>query len=118
MQLKLTGLIFWILRLDDIRTYGIGSALFDAQHSYKKNLFQVMKQKKVIIDYQRVKTLKDQPAKYLIHPESKFKNFWNIVVLLLLLYTFSIMPYLVAFEDVKIGSGWWYTDTVVDILFF
>jgi hypothetical protein len=54
---------------------------------------------------------------WLIHPESKFKHVWNVVLVVLLVYTFTIMPYIVSFEDAPIFSTWWIIDTVVDILF-
>lgn len=33
-------------------------------------------------------------------PDSKFKTFWNITVILLLLYTSTVVPFQVAFIDV------------------
>jgi hypothetical protein len=37
---------------------------------------------------------------FLIHPKSSFKTVWNPILIFLLLYTATIMPYRVAFEDV------------------
>jgi hypothetical protein len=49
-------------------------------------------------------------------PDSKFKIGWSIVVILLLLYTATFVPYRVAFIDSD--AGWITTlDDVTDILF-
>jgi hypothetical protein len=54
---------------------------------------------------------------WLIHPESKFKHVWNGVLVILLVYTFTLMPYIVSFEDAPMFTTLWFIDTVVDILF-
>ena len=38
-------------------------------------------------------------------------------MLILLLYTFTIMPYMIAFMEVEMLTSWWYLDSAVDILF-
>ena len=38
-------------------------------------------------------------------------------MLILLLYTFTVMPYMIAFMDVELFSTWWAVDTAVDLLF-
>lgn len=43
--------------------------------------------------------LQEKPAWYVIMPDSKFKTFWNITVILLLLYTSTVVPFQVAFVD-------------------
>jgi len=45
-------------------------------------------------------------------------SFWSVVVLLLLFYTFTVMPYLISFVDVEILSTWFWIDSTVDLLFF
>ena len=40
-----------------------------------------------------------RPAWYIIMPEDKFKTIWNITVILLLLYTSTVVPFQVAFID-------------------
>jgi len=53
----------------------------------------------------------------LILPESKFKTIWNMIIIVLLIYTGSYVPYKIAFidEDTK---GVQYFEYLVDILFF
>jgi hypothetical protein len=55
---------------------------------------------------------------YIIHPESKVKKFWNVILTILLLYTATVMPYKISFIDVKWGDTWFYFDLVIDSLFF
>ena len=52
-------------------------------------------------------------------PESGFKQFWNFIVSLLLIYTVLVVPMKVSFymlETVEIGFTY-YLDLVVDFLF-
>jgi hypothetical protein len=56
---------------------------------------------------------------YSINPNSKFASFWNFVVLFLLMYTATILPYKTCFFDSSpIFSSDWIFDTVIDCLFF
>ncbi len=51
-------------------------------------------------------------------PQSKFKLAWNIIIILLLLYTATYMPYRICFiDDASTGLllGWEY---LADVLFF
>ena len=41
----------------------------------------------------------ENPPNYILGPSSKFKDFWNLVSMLLLLYTATYMPYNLAFVD-------------------
>jgi hypothetical protein len=56
--------------------------------------------------------------RHLINPNGTFKQIWNVVMLFLLMYTFTIMPYVIAFIDVTYDSPWFLVDVVVDCLFF
>ena len=49
-------------------------------------------------------------------PSSQFKTFWNIIVILLLLYTSTVVPYQVAFvdEDTLMMVA---VNSLVDVLF-
>ena len=53
---------------------------------------------------------------YIIMPSSQFKTFWNIIVILLLLYTSTVVPYQVAFvdEDTLMMTAF---NSLVDVLF-
>ena len=64
---------------------------------------------------------KEEPTEipwHMVDPRSRFKQIWNVVILILLLYTFTLMPYIIAFIDVTFDSPWFVLDTIVDVLFF
>jgi hypothetical protein len=52
-----------------------------------------------------------------INPEGKFKKFWTIIVICLLFYTATIMPYKLAMFSKDDGKFWFYLDTSIDVLF-
>lgn len=43
--------------------------------------------------------MQEKPAWYVIMPDSRFKTFWNLTVILLLGYTSTVVPFQVAFVD-------------------
>ena len=49
-------------------------------------------------------------------PDSKFKTFWNITVIALLLYTSTVVPFQVSFVDVDSQFSQ-FLNYMVDILF-
>ena len=49
-------------------------------------------------------------------PDSKFKTFWNIIVILLLAYTSTVVPFQVAFVDVDTSFSL-FINFLVDVLF-
>jgi hypothetical protein len=53
-----------------------------------------------------------------IHPQSKAKRIWDVILITLLLYTATIMPYRVALIDGNTFDDWWWCDNVLNILFF
>lgn len=112
---KLRGLLLWRKMRTEIQVFGTSSNLFDAFNSYKRNLNCVMLRKR------REKKAVGEKAEWprgLINPECRFKQVWNFVVILLLLYTFILTPYLIAFEEVVIWSNWFFVDLSVDTCFF
>jgi hypothetical protein len=53
----------------------------------------------------------------IIHPSSVFKTAWNIILLTLLVYTATIMPFRMAFLKSEMMSAWFFVELLVDILF-
>jgi len=53
---------------------------------------------------------------YILLPSSAFKYYWNMIIIVLLLYTATYMPYRTAFED-EATFGWFICDIVIDSLF-
>lgn len=106
---------------EDIQTFGTSSNLFDLttrdRTTVKKVLYplnEVSEQKNIISDENKL------PFP-LIHPKSKIKIIWTPIVIILLLYTATLMPYLLVFEDYDDNdwsSNWIIFQLVVDILFW
>jgi hypothetical protein len=60
----------------------------------------------------------EKPCPFLIYPNSSFKIFWNIVIILLLFYTATWMPYQICFVD-QTSTGWLLgLEYTIDCLFF
>ena len=55
---------------------------------------------------------------YIIHPKSSMKRYWTGLMIFVLLYTATIMPYRITFTDSVVYDGWWYMDNALNILFF
>lgn len=56
--------------------------------------------------------------RFMFHPESYSKTFWNSILAILLIYTATITPFRICFSEYILYDKWWWADTVVDILFF
>ena len=56
----------------------------------------------------------------LIHPKHKIKSYWNPIVVILLIYTATIMPYRLVFYDNTndYTDGWKIFELIVDILYW
>lgn len=54
----------------------------------------------------------------IIHPQSKFKKIWEIIMIFLLIYTATIMPYRITFIVGTDYDYWWFLDNFLNILFF
>lgn len=55
---------------------------------------------------------------YIIHYDSYFKRVWNAIISILLIYTATIMPYRVAFEETIYFDAWTCLELVIDSIFF
>jgi len=54
---------------------------------------------------------------FIILPDSKFRGFWNIIIMILLIYTATFLPIRTAFIDVD-PPGLFETEIIIDVLFF
>ena len=54
----------------------------------------------------------------MFHPNRWPKTAWNGVLMSLLIYTATVMPYRMAFIESEFGDDWFYTEIVIDSLFF
>lgn len=104
-RIKLRGLLFWKKILNGIQEFGI--------HSKKKGDHQLI--------YNNSSVVLNEPVlgdRFLFYPETPFKNYWNFIVFLLILYVFIGMPWVTAFEDGEPWTGIFIFELLVDILFF
>jgi hypothetical protein len=53
----------------------------------------------------------------MFHPSRRPKTIWNFVLIFLLVYTATVMPYRIAFIDSIMFDSWWFIDLIIDILF-
>ena len=59
----------------------------------------------------------DEPNRCVIHEDTKFKDVWNSVMFCLLMYTATIVPVRIPFED-EASLGWLVIDIMTDTFFF
>jgi hypothetical protein len=53
----------------------------------------------------------------IIHPASMFKGYWNVIIMLLLVYTATIMPFRMAFLESDWLTPWFFVELMIDSLF-
>lgn len=112
---RVRGFLMWYSILKDIRTYGTNSHLFDSFGNYRMDICERLRYR--VREFEN-KTEKRTEYGYIVNPESNFYQFWNGVVLLMLLYVFIIMPWIMAFEEVIMFNGWYLAETAIDIICF
>ncbi|OMJ94174.1 hypothetical protein SteCoe_2655 [Stentor coeruleus] len=115
-KFKLKCIMFWSNIIKEIRIYGTGSSLFDGSKNYKQNLPKIMNTKKIGKVEKKYNIVKVE-RKCVILPYSLFYKVWNIVLAFALMYTCTVMPWVLAFEEVVIGEGWFIIDTLIDIIY-
>lgn len=54
----------------------------------------------------------------MFHPNRKPKLIWNMIVIFLLVYTATVMPFRIAFIENKLFDEWFFIDLFIDVLFF
>jgi hyperpolarization activated cyclic nucleotide-gated potassium channel 1 len=95
---------------DDILVYGTTTEIFDLTN-YKGVLERrEIKRKQSILEL--------QVPWYIIRPTSPFKCLWNGIMFLLLIYTATLMPYRIAFEEQIFFDGFTIFEITMDFLFF
>lgn len=103
--------------MQEVQLYGTGSGLLDQFRKYKECLANVMQGKRRA---ERQPSIAETKVKHsigwLISPYAKGLSAWNFLVLGLLLYSFVIVPYHIAFIDGE--TVWDQVDMAVDVLFF
>lgn len=115
-KVKLRGYKLWNQISYEVKNFGTNSNLLDAHELYRQNLKDIMenKKRKVYNDF-------EQPATdigWLFHPDSTFKYYWYFVILIAVLYVVTGMPLVLAFIEVRPGSGIFIFETIIDFIFF
>ena len=59
---------------------------------------------------------KHKPLWFVLMPDNKLKMVWNIVVMMLLMYVATYVPYKIAFIEETSTFMWWF-ELVIDVLF-
>ena len=68
-----------------------------------------------VLDDLIVDELNQKP--WLLYPGNKYKNMWDVWILVLMVYTATYFPYLICFKDSS-GEGQFYLDLFIDFGFF
>ena len=59
---------------------------------------------------------KERKSRLLLHPHGLFKSFWNVVMILLLMYTALVVPFKIAFIDEE-PQFFFFLEILFDLLF-
>jgi hypothetical protein len=69
--------------------------------------------------YRDLDVIVHEPVPFcMFHPSRRPKTVWNIILIMLLIYTATVMPYRIAFIENEMFDAWWWVDLVIDFLFF
>lgn len=115
-KIKLRGMVHFKFLRQRIQLYGTTTHTLRI-HPIKpstKDIIYVRSNNKLI----RTKSRPDVTHSYVFNPNSNFKNKWNLVVFILLLYVFVGTPWVIAFEELTLDNPLFYTEYLVDFLFF
>ena len=114
---KLRGVVTFNMLRAEIVEFGTSSHLIGITQLYKRRLPRIMQTKHLPKLFQRTE-VEPPPLGWLFHPDSIFKQLWNLLILVLLFYVFVGTPWVIAFEEVRLGSGLFYFELGVDCIFF
>jgi CRP-like cAMP-binding protein len=99
--------------MKDLNLYGTSQDYMDELELY---LTEAKFRKNTTI-YNLVEENEEPKNPWVIYPTSSFKSIWNVCLIMLLLYTATLMPYRISFTDKTGRDGWWYWDLVLDFGF-
>ena len=107
---------------EDILVYGTTNELTDLNQQYKGNIDQLIDRKTKKQEAFRTISAEGYDEKtvypWLIHPDSRAKKTWNLLLMLLMLYTAIVMPFRIAFMDQVFWDEWTAMDLSIDWFFF
>ena len=114
--IRLRGVQLWTRMLREIQLYGTGSCLLDQFGFYKECLPLVMREKRRASPGEGEWVGVKVPLGWLLHPKGGFLDYWSMLVLALLLYSFLVVPYQLAFLGAQ--QVWLDVSLAVDICFW
>ena len=112
---RLRGVVTFNVLRNEILEFGTSSHLMGITNVYKRGLPSIIENKN--LKQQDDEVVEVVKLGCLFHPESPFKQVWNLAMLFLLFYVFIGTPWIIAFEEVEIGSTLFYFELVIDSLF-
>jgi hypothetical protein len=115
IYLKITIVLLFNYIWNRMKFYGLNVLRADIEEE-----IQNFEKSKIMI-VQEVKEDKYSwlPSNLYIHPENNFFNFWNVVRIILHLYSVTYMVYLICVLDrLEVGTVGWYFDYFIELLFF
>jgi hypothetical protein len=114
-RVKLRGIVLLNLECKRIRTFGATPILDESNQSNPKSLVRLLAN----LESRRLYEVEEavMPG-FVFHPSCTFKKWWNLVLVLLLVYTATVMPFRIAFEDDRYRGNWLPVELIVDILFW
>lgn len=113
--IKIRGFRLWLKMLQDIRLYGTGCTLFDADDYYKRHIKDIMTEKIMANRQNKIETLKDSP--WIFKLNGKFLPIWNTILFCFILYTILVLPNLIAFADFSQHKAIYSLEIFVDVFF-
>jgi len=99
----------------DIQLYGTSSNLFDLTTRDRIRVKKILYPSVLDEAEQHLREEKDMKW-YVLHPKGRTRIVWSLVMVFLLIYTATIMPYRLTFEEITPFS-WQIVDYFVDVLF-
>ena len=105
----------------EILIYGTSNDLVAFNGQYKSNIDEAIEKKVLKLDTFRDNGQEVYSAKayypWLIHPEGTFKKVWSLVLMVFMLYTATLMPFRIAFDEAVYWDFWTVVDMMLDFVF-
>jgi len=106
---------------EDLRIFGTSHDFANSDEVYKPSIDHVIQDKRDKHEWFRRLSTSDPlllaRMRKLIHPQGRFRQVWNPLLVLALTYTATLMPYRLAFAEDELTNGWSVVDYLVDALF-
>mmetsp|Transcript_10690 Transcript_10690/g.20799 ORF Transcript_10690/g.20799 Transcript_10690/m.20799 type:complete len:606 (+) Transcript_10690:25-1842(+) len=94
---------------DDILIYGTTNEVYDL------NKYEIVMEKRE--QKRKVTMFKQDIPWYIIRPNHPFKRIWSVILVLMLIYTATLMPYRIAFEEQIMFDAFTITEIIIDLTF-